>query len=79
MAVDRRRVVSGSFFGLATALSFSVSPIFVRLGIAEGATAEIGLTIGLTAAAVSYIAVLLVIDRPAVDLRRLPGWRPVAW
>lgn len=47
--------------------------------MAEGVSAEVGLTIGLTAAAVSYVVVLLVIDRPALDLRRLPGWRPVGW
>lgn len=77
---DRARgVISGSFFGLLTALSFSVSPIFVRLGMAEGASAEIGLSVGLVAAAVSYVLILAIIDRSALDVRRLPGLRPALW
>jgi drug/metabolite transporter (DMT)-like permease len=47
--------------------------------MAEGASAEIGLSVGLVAAAFSYGLILLVIDRPALDIRRLPGMRPVLW
>lgn len=77
--VANRNVLSGSLFGLLTALSFSVSPIFVRLGMEEGASAEIGLTVGLTAAAVSWVVVMSIFDRAALDVRRLRGSRPVLW
>lgn len=79
MEVANRNVLSGSLFGLLTALSFSVSPIFVRLGMEEGASAEIGLTVGLTAAAVSWVVVMSIFDRAALDVRRLRGSRPVLW
>jgi drug/metabolite transporter (DMT)-like permease len=79
MAVKSRDLVTGTIFGLATAMAFSISPIFVRKGMAEGFSAEIGLTVGVTAAALSYVLILIVVDRPALDVRRLPGWSPVLW
>jgi uncharacterized membrane protein len=83
MAVSIRDVVSGSVFGLGTAMAFSVSPIFVRMGMAEGHSAEIGLAIGLIAAALAYFMVLLVSDRQALQVGavgevRLAGWELAA-
>jgi drug/metabolite transporter (DMT)-like permease len=79
VAVNSRRLVTGTLFGLATAMAFSISPIFVRKGMAEGFSAEIGLTVGVTAAALTYALILFLVDRPALDVRRLPGWNPVLW
>ncbi|MDA3949385.1 MAG: hypothetical protein PF508_09165 [Spirochaeta sp.] len=79
MAVNTKELITGTFFGLATAMAFSISPLFVRKGLAEGFSAEIGLTVGVTAAALSYALILLFIDRGALDVRRLPGRGPVLW
>lgn len=79
MALALAGALRKTSFGLATALAYAVSPVFVRLGVAEGTSVETGLAIGLTAAAGAYLVTLFVTNRGAFDLRGLPGWRPVAW
>ncbi len=79
MAVSFREIVSGSIFGLGTALAFSISPIFVRMGMAEGHSAEIGLAIGLIAAALAYFVVLLISDRQALQVRAVGEFRLAGW
>ncbi len=79
MAVSVREIASGSVFGLGTALAFSVSPIFVRLGMAEGHSAEIGLAIGLIAAALAYFLVLVCSDRQSLHLGAAGEWRLAGW
>lgn len=79
MEVKPKQLVTGVFFGLATAMAFSISPIFVRKGMAEGFSAGIGLTVGVTAAALTYALILLFVDRAALDVRRLPGASPAVW
>lgn len=79
MAVRPERLVTGTVFGLATAMAFSISPIFVRKGMAEGFSAGIGLTVGVSAAACTYALILFFLDRPALEVRRLPGAGPAMW
>jgi drug/metabolite transporter (DMT)-like permease len=79
MAVTLRSVVAGSVYGLGTALAFSVSPIFVRMGMADGHSAIVGLAVGLVAAALAYGGIALISDPGALDLRRLERLRPISW
>jgi uncharacterized membrane protein len=79
MAVTVRSVIAGSVFGLGTALAFSVSPIFVRMGMADGHSAIVGLSVGLIAAAAVYTGVTLSLNRGSLRLRSLERLSPVSW
>jgi uncharacterized membrane protein len=77
--VTLRSVLAGSVYGLGTALAFSVSPIFVRMGMADGHSAIVGLSVGLIAAAIAYTGVALASDRAALRLGRLERLTPISW
>ncbi len=72
-------VIRGSLYGLATALSFSVSPLFIRVGMNEGHSAQIALAVGLVAAAVTYFFILLIRDRDALTLPTVTTIGPFSW
>jgi uncharacterized membrane protein len=49
----------GIVFGLLTALSWSVSPVFVRRGLADVPVPVVGVAVGMTASALAYVPVVL--------------------
>lgn len=79
MEIALRRVITGSLAGLGTALAFSVSPVFVRMGMREGHSAETALVVGLVAALISYAGILAIIDRNSLRIRIGSHLRPLAW
>lgn len=79
MAVDLRKTAAGTVYGLGTAMAFSISPIFVRLGMRDGHSAEIALAIGMTGALLSYGVVLLLFDRKSLKINRVSGLSPFLW
>ena len=83
MEVSLRRTVSGVLWGLSAALAYSVSPVFVRVGMMEGHSPHIALTVGVTAAFVAYVTLLALFDRRSLDptpfrSRESLGWEVAA-
>lgn len=67
MAKGLTAAFRGSVYGLGTALAFSISPLFVRAAMSEGHSAEVGLSVGLIAAAATYAFVLAVSEPRALQ------------
>lgn len=77
MAKGLKAALGGSVYGLGTALSFSISPLFVRAAMSRGHSAEVGLSVGLIAAAAAY-AIVLAISEPGALADTLTTDRPTA-
>lgn len=57
------RELHASVYGLATALCFSVSPIFLRFGLRDFPSPVVAVAIGMTSALMLYVLVLVVRGR----------------
>lgn len=79
MAIDLKKTATGTVFGLGTALAFSISPIFVRIGMRYGHPPEIALAVGMSGAFLSYITTLLLFDRKSLQVSKAFGFRPFLW
>ena len=79
MEVSAGSTVRGVCFGLGTALAFPISPVFVRLGLANRHTPAIGLAVGITAAWLAYVAVLALVDPAALTVRPTGLRRALRW
>ena len=74
-----RRTLGGAFWGLGTALAFSISPVFLRLGLAEGYSTHIALTVGVTSAFIAYVVLLAVFDRRSLKLTPFRAAGSMKW
>lgn len=66
----------GMLYGLATALSFSISPIFIRRGLEGLQSPLLGVTIGMLASTLAY-GFVLILRRDHVTGERIP-WQALA-
>lgn len=68
----------GSIFGLGTALCWSVSPFFIRIGLQGLPSPLLGLTFGMIASAIAY-AIALIWQREPFTLGADPGSRVLVY